>query len=113
MRLDACSLDRMRIIVLTVATAPAQAERAPFSQAVVDAAISEPDLRYAPEPGLPRPGLLVAQADRYRLLRAETGAGVLFPGADCLSRPGCVRLGQPVGVASLVELFNILSSDRP
>ena len=42
-------------IVFAVATAPARAERAPFSRAVIDAAMSEPDLRYSPSEACPGP----------------------------------------------------------
>jgi hypothetical protein len=55
-RLTLAALVARAAIIIAVATGSAQAERLPFGQAVVDAAMNEPDLRYAPSetcPGRP------------------------------------------------------------
>ena len=53
-RLTLTALVACTAIMIAVATGPAQAERLPFSQAVVDAAMNEPN-RYAPSEACPGP----------------------------------------------------------
>jgi len=54
-RLKLAGLVAGAAIVFAVVAVPARAERAPFSQAVIDAAMSEPELRYAPSEACPGP----------------------------------------------------------
>ena len=54
-RLTLTALVACTAIMIAVGAGPAQAERLPFSQAVIDAAMNEPDLRYAPSETCPGP----------------------------------------------------------
>jgi hypothetical protein len=98
-------------IVVVVAPNPAQAERAPFSQAVIDAAMSEPDLRYAPSEACPGPAY-------SSLKQIGTSHCVLRPAQAFYFLALTAHL-DPAARASdhrmvwrrVVELFTILTSD--
>jgi hypothetical protein len=98
-------------MVLTVATGPALAERAPFSQAVIDMAMNEPELRYAPSEACPGPAY-------SSLKQIGTSHCVLRP-AQAFYFLALTAYLDPAARASdhrlvwrcVVELFNLLTSD--
>ena len=99
------------IIVSMAATGAAYAERAPFSQAVIDAAMSEPELRYAPSEACPGPvySTLKQIGTSYCVLRPAQAfyflALIAYLDPDVRASDG-----QPVW-RRVVELFNVLTSD--
>ena len=98
-------------IVFAVATAPARAERAPFSRAVIDAAMSEPDLRYSPSEACPGPAYstLKQVGTSYCVLRPAQAFYFLALTAylDSDARASNQRLVWQ----RVVDLFNFLTSD--
>ena len=98
-------------IVFAVATAPARAEQAPFSQAVIDAAMSEPDLRYSPSEACPGPAYstLKQVGTSYCVLRPAQAFYFLALTAylDSDARASNQRLVWQ----RVVDLFNFLTSD--
>ena len=87
-------------IAVAVSTVPASARfapfgGAPFDQAVIDSAMAEPDLVYAP--ALPCPGPAYSTLD---YIGTQAGAGVLFPDSYSLSRPARDCLERPAGAAA-------------
>ena len=98
-------------IMTLVAVGPALAERAPFSQAVIDAAMSEPGLRYAPSEACPGPTY-------SSLKRIGTSHCVLRPAqafyflalTAYLDPDARASSSRPVW-SRVVELFTILTRD--
>ena len=98
-------------IMTLVAVGPALAKRAPFSQAVIDAAMSEPGLRYAPSEACPGPTY-------SSLKRIGTSHCVLRPAqafyflalTAYLDPDARASSSRPVW-SRVVELFTILTRD--
>jgi hypothetical protein len=99
------------VIVIAAITGPAQAGRAPFSQAVIDTAMSEPDLRYAPSEACPGPvySTLKQVGTSYCVLRPAQAFYLLALTAylDADARASDRQLVW----RRVVELFNVLTGD--
>ena len=98
-------------ILFVAATGAAYAERAPFSQAVIDAAMSEPELRYVPSEACPGPvfSTLKQVGTSYCVLRPAQAFYFLALTAY-LDRDARASNQQLVW-ERVVELFNVLTSD--
>lgn len=98
-------------MLLAVAAAPARAEGAPFSQAVIDAAMSEPDLRYAPSEACPGPvfSTLKQIGTSYCVLRPAQA--FYFLALTAYLDPDARASDHRLVWRRVVELFNVLTSD--
>ena len=98
-------------MLLAVAAAPARAEGAPFSQAVIDAAMSEPDLRYAPSEACPGPvfSTLEQIGTSYCVLRPAQA--FYFLALTVYLDPDARASDHRLVWRRVVELFNVLTSD--
>jgi len=98
-------------IVIVVATGPASAERTPFSQAAIDAAMSEPDLRYAPSEACPGPGYSTLKqiGTSYCVLRPAQA--FYFLALTAYLDPDARASDHQLVWRRVVELFNFLTSD--
>ena len=99
------------VVALVAAAGPAYAGRAPFSQAVIDAAMSEPDLRYAPSEACPGPAYSTLKqiGTSYCVLRPAQAFYFLALTAY-LDPDARASDHQPVW-QRVVELFNVLTSN--
>ena len=98
-------------IVIIAVTGPAKAGHAPFSQAVIDEAMSEPDLRYAPSEPCPGPAYSTLKqiGTSYCVLRpTET---FYFLALTAYLDPDARASNQQLVWERVVELFNVLTSD--
>ena len=99
------------LILFVAATGAAYAERAPFSQAVIDTAMSEPELRYAPGEACPGPAFstLKQVGTSYCVLRPAQA--FYFLALTAYLDPDARASNQQPVWQRVVELFNVLSSD--
>jgi hypothetical protein len=114
-RADSCltlaALVARAAIMTAVATGPAQAERLPFSQAVVDAAMNEPDLRYAPSETCPGPAYSSLKQIGTSHCVLKPAQAFYFLALTAYLDPGARASDHRLVWHRVVELFTILTSD--
>jgi hypothetical protein len=110
-RLTLAAIVARTAIVIAATTAPAQAERAPFAQAVIDAAMSEPDLRYAPSEACPGPAYSTLKQIGTSYCVLKPAQAFYFLALTAYLDPGARASDHQLVWRRVVELFNILTSD--
>jgi hypothetical protein len=99
------------MIVIATITGSAQAGRAPFSQAAIDIAMNEPDLRYAPSEACRGPAYSTLRqiGTSYCVLRPAQA--FYFLALTAYLDPDARASDHRLVWRRVVELFNILTSD--
>jgi len=114
-RADSCltlaALVARAAIMTAVATGPAQAERLPFSRAVVDAAMNEPDLRYAPSETCPGPAYSSLKQIGTSHCVLKPAQAFYFLALTAYLDPGARASDHRLVWHRVVELFTILTSE--
>jgi hypothetical protein len=110
-RLTLAALVARAAIMIAVATGPAQAERLPFGQAVVDAAMNEPDLRYAPSETCPGPAYSSLKQIGTSHCVLRPAQAFYFLALTAYLDPGARASDHRLVRHRVVELFTILTSD--
>jgi hypothetical protein len=110
-RASLATLVASAIILFVAATGAAYAERAPFRQAAIDAAMSEPELRYAPSEACPGPvySTLKRVGTSYCVLRPAQA--FYFLALTAYLDPDARASNQQLVWRRVAELFDILTSD--
>jgi len=110
-RLTLAALVARAAITIAVATGPAQAERLPFSQAAVDAAMNEPDLHYAPSETCPGPAYSSLKQIGTSHCVLKPAQAFYFLALTAYLDPGARASDHRLVWHRVVELFTILTSD--
>jgi hypothetical protein len=97
--------------VIAGASGPAQAGRVPFSQAIIDAAMSEPDLRYAPSEACPGPAYSSLKQIGTSHCVLKPAQAFYFLALTAYLDPDARASDHRLVWRRVVELFTTLTSD--